>query len=63
MEQSDIPEMLTIFILPVPSCCLVSILRIAHLRCLYLVTTVNGVIADKNIVTNIMSKSPGVQHI
>ena len=45
------------------SCCLVSVLRISQLRCRYLVTTVNDVIDDKNVVTKIMSKSTGLQHI
>ena len=45
------------------SCCLVSVVRIAQSRCQYLVTTVNDVIDDKNVVTKIMSKSTGLQHI
>ena len=45
------------------SFCLVSILRIAQSICSYVVTTANDVIADKNAVTKIMSKSTGLQHI
>ena len=55
--------MLTILVLSMSSCCLVSVLRIAQSRCQYLVTTVNDVIDDKNIFTEIMSKSTGLQHI
>ena len=63
MEQSDIPEMLTILIMLMSACCLVSVLGIAQLRCRYLVMTVNDVIGDKNIVTKIMSEYTGLQHI
>ena len=45
------------------SFCLVSVLRYAQSRCLYLVMTVNNVIADKNVVTKIMNNSTGLQHI
>ena len=55
MERSDIPERLIISILSMPSCCLVSVIRIAQSRRRYLVTTVKDVIGDKNVVTKIMS--------
>ena len=40
-----------------------SALRIAQSICRYLVRNVNDVIDDKNLVTKIMSKSTGLQHI
>ena len=48
-------ERLTISILSMSSCCLVSIVVIAKSICQYLVTTVIDVIDDKNVVTKIMS--------
>ena len=56
-------EVLTISILSKSSFCLVYVLRYAQLRCLYLVTTVNNAIADKSVVTKIMSNYTGLQHI
>ena len=41
----------------------VFVLRYAQSICLYLVTTVNDVIADKNVVTKIMNNSTGLQRI
>ena len=49
--------MLTISIMLLSSCCVVSVSRIAQSRCRYLVTTGIDVIDDKNVVTKIMSKS------
>ena len=63
MERSDIPERLTIFIMSMLSYCLVYVVRIAQSICRYLVTIVNAVIDDKSVVTKIMSKSTGLQHI
>ena len=63
MERSDIPERLTISIMLMLSCCIVSVVGIAQSRCRYLVTTANDFIDDKNVVTKIMSKSTGLQHI
>ena len=55
--------MLTISIILMSSCCLVPVLKIAQSICQYLLMTVNDVIDDKNVVTKIMSKSIGLQHI
>ena len=55
--------MLTRFFMSKLSLCFVSVLRYAQSRCWYLVTTVNDVIADKNVVTKIMNNSTGLQLI
>ena len=55
--------MLIILILSMSSFCLVYVLRIAQSRCLYLVTTVNDIIVDKNVVTKNMSIYTGLKHI
>ena len=43
--------------------CFVSVLRYAQSSCRYLVTTVNDVIADRNVVTKIINNSTGLQRI